>query len=71
MATSLSEMTKKELVRLIETVIDRKLVEVFDTYEDVELKPEVRERLIRQRELVAQGERGVAFEDIVEQFDLD
>lgn len=67
MATSLNDMTKEDLIRLIETVIDRKLVEMFDTHEDIELKPEVRERLIHQRKLVAQGERGIAFEDVVEQ----
>ncbi len=71
MATSLNEMTKEELIQLIETVIDRKLLEVFDVDDEVELKPDVRERLIRQRAAVERGERGASFDDIVQQLDLD
>ncbi len=71
MATSLNEMTKEELIQLIETVIDRKLLEMFDVDDEIELKPDVKARLIRQRVAVAQGERGTSFNDVMRQLDLD
>lgn len=71
MGTLVSQMTKEELVQIIEAVIERKLLELFDSFDDVELKPEVESRLIHQKEMVAQGERGHAFEDIVQHLDLD
>jgi len=66
--TLVSQMTKEELVQIIESAIERKLLELFD--DTTELKAEVKDRLIYQKELVAQGERGHAFDDIVQQLDL-
>jgi hypothetical protein len=71
METLVAQMTKEELVQIIESVIERKLLELFDNFDEVELKPEIENRLIHQKEMVAQGERGHAFEDIVQQLDLD
>ncbi len=68
MSTLVSQMTKEELIELIESVFDRKLMELLD---DGEIKPKVIERLKQQGELVAQGERGQAFDDIIQQLDLD
>ena len=68
MDTLVSQMTKEELVQIIESAIERKLLELFD--DTTELKAEVKDRLIYQKELVAQGERGHAFDDIVQQLDL-
>ncbi len=70
METLVAQMTKEELVQIIESVIERKLLELFDKFDDVELKPEVESRLLHQKEMVAQGERGHAFEGIVQQLDL-
>ena len=67
METLVSQMTKEELIQTIESVMERKLLELFG---DIELKPEVEERLIRQKKMVDQGERGHAFDDIVQQLDL-
>lgn len=64
-------MTKEELVQVIETVIERKLLELFDDPDDgLKLKQSVRDRLLHQQEMVAQGERGQPFNDIVQQLDL-
>ena len=70
METLVAQMTKEELVQIIETVIERKLLELIDDFDDLELKPEVRERLIYQKERVSEGERGQAFEDVIQQLDL-
>jgi hypothetical protein len=64
MTTLVAEMTKEELVQVIETVIEQKLMDLFDDLDaGLELKPSMRERLLRQREMVAQGERGQPFGD--------
>lgn len=46
------------------SVIERKLLELFDDLDDAELKQEVRDRLRLQQEKVVQGERGHAFDEI-------
>lgn len=59
MTTKVSEMTTDELQVLIETLIDRKLAEwLGDPDEGLELKAEIRERILRQRKEFAAGKRG-------------
>jgi hypothetical protein len=71
MTTLVAEMTKEELVQVIETVIERKLMDLFDDLDaGLELKPSVRERLLRQREMVVQGERGQPFGDVMKELGL-
>lgn len=67
MSTLVSQMTKEELIQIIESAVERKLIELLA---EGELKSEVHDRLIRQREMVAQGERGRTFQDIVQELDL-
>ena len=60
MASTVGHMTKKELVHVISTVVEQKLVELFgDPDEGLELKGNLRKRLIRQKRAVAKGERGI------------
>jgi hypothetical protein len=71
MTTLVAEMTKEELVQVIETVIEQKLMDLFDDLDaGLELKPSVRERLLRQREMVAQGERGQLFGEVMKELGL-
>jgi hypothetical protein len=68
MTTLVAEMTKEELVQVIETVIEQKLLDLFDDLDaGLELKLGVRGRLLRQQEMVAQGERGQLFTDVIHQ----
>jgi hypothetical protein len=67
-----AEMTKDELMAMIEVMIERKLQEmVADPDADLDLRPEVRTRLIRQKQAVAEGERGEALDDVVRRLGLD
>jgi hypothetical protein len=71
MTTLVADMTKEELVQVIETVIEQKLMDLFDDLDaGLELKPSVRERLLRQKEAVAQGERGQHFGDVLQELGL-
>ena len=67
MDTLVAQMTKEEFIQTIESIIERKMLELFA---DAELNPEVTERLIHQKKMVAQGERGHAFDDVVQQLGL-
>lgn len=67
METLVAEMTKEELIQTIESVMERKLLELLG---DGEVRAEVEERLMRQQAMVAQGERGRAFDDVVQQLGL-
>jgi hypothetical protein len=67
METLVAQMTKEELIQTIGSVMERKLLELFG---DGELSAEAEERLARQQEMVAQGERGHAFDDVVQQLGL-
>ena len=66
MATTVAQMTKGELKEMIETTIEQKLLELLgDPDEGLPIRKVVRDRLLRQKQAVAQGERGEAFEDAV------
>jgi hypothetical protein len=61
-------MTKDELREMIETTVEQKLLELLgDPDEGLPIRKSVRDRLLRQKQAVAQGERGEAFEDVVRQ----
>ena len=63
--TTVAEMSKDELHDMIEQVIEQKLLEILgDPDEGLEIRKSVRERLLRQKEAVAAGERGRPFEEL-------
>jgi restriction endonuclease S subunit len=71
MSTLVAQMTKDELIEVIETIIERKLLEILSTFdEEVNLKQTVRERLLRQKQMVKDGERGQSFDAVVQQLGL-
>lgn len=71
MAITVAQMTKEELQIMIETTVEQKLLEILgDPDEGLEIIDAVRDRLLRQREAVAAGERGQSFEDVVQQLGL-
>ena len=64
MSTSVAQMTKKELAQMLSNVVEQKLVELLgDPDEGLELKANLRKRLIRQKKAVAKGERGEDFSE--------
>lgn len=72
MADTVAQMTKEELREMIETSIEQKLLEMLgDPDEGLEIKKSVRDRLLRQKEAVAAGERGEPFEDVVRRLGLE
>ncbi len=71
MAT-IMQMTKEELQEIIESAIDRKFMEwIGDPDEGLEIREELRERLVRQKQAVAEGDRGDSLEDVVQGLDLE
>ena len=72
MATKVAQMTKSELQEMIETTVEQKLLELLgDPDEGLALKKLVRDRLLRQKQAVAAGERGKPFKDVVRRFGLE
>jgi hypothetical protein len=72
MADTVAQMTREELREMIETSVEQKLLEILgDPDEGLEIKKSLRDRLLRQREAVAAGERGEAFEDVVRRLGLE
>ena len=56
---------------MIEASIEQKLLELLgDPDEGWEIRESVRDRLLRQREAVAAGERGQLLNDVVQQLGL-
>lgn len=65
--TTVAEMSKDELREMIEALIEQKLLEILgDPDEGLEIRKPVRERLLRQKEAVAAGDRGQPFEEVVQ-----
>ena len=64
-AAKVAQMTRDEFQEMIETTVERKLLELLgEPDEGLSLKKSVRERLVRQQEVVQKGERGRAFEEV-------
>ena len=70
------QMTQDEFKEMLESVVEetveRKLIEILgDPDEGLEIRSELRERLLRQRQEVARGERGRPLEDVVRELGLE
>lgn len=71
MAT-VAQMTRDELRELIETTIEQKLLELLgDPDAGLLIRKAVHDRLLRQQQAVARGERGEPFEDVVRRLGLE
>lgn len=69
---TVAQMTKDELREMIETIIEQKLLELIgDPDEGLPLRETIRNRLLRQKEAVARGERGEPFEEVVQRLGLE
>jgi hypothetical protein len=72
MATdSVAQMTQDEfkemLERVVEATVEQKLIEMFgDPDQDLVIRNGVRERLLRQQQQIAAGERGQPLHDVMQ-----
>ena len=71
-----AQMTQSEFKELLEAVVEstveKKLLEILgDPDEGLELREAVRDRLIRQRKAVINGQYGQPLEDVVTELGLD
>jgi len=72
MATKVAHMTKDELREMIEGTIEQKLLELLgDPDEGLPLRKQIHDRLLRQRQAVAAGERGEPFKDVIRRLGLE
>ena len=71
MSDSVAQMSKDEFRELIESVVERKLLELLgDPDEGLELRKAVSTRLDRQRAAIAGGERGRSVDEVVAELKL-
>ncbi len=69
---TVAQMTRDELREMIETIIEEKLLEVLgDPDEGLPIRKTIRERLLRQKEAVASGERGEPFEEVIRRLGVE
>ncbi len=67
-----ADMTTDELREMIESSVERKLVELLANPDaGLELRPEIVESLQRQETEYAQGRRGKPLEDVAKRLGLD
>ena len=72
MAATVAKMTKHELKEIIESTVERKLLQLLgDPDEGLALKKALKDRLLRQRWAVVAGERGESLTSIVKRLGLD
>lgn len=72
MTITVAQMTKGELREMIEASIEEKLLELLgDPDEGLPIRQSVRERMLRQRQDVAAGERGEALEEVIRRLGLE
>ena len=71
MSTTVAQMTRSELEEVIGAAVERKLLELLgDPDEGLPVRKSVHDRLLRQRQAVAAGERGEPLEDVVQRLGL-
>lgn len=76
MAQTVAEMTKEELREMINSAVgaavEQKLLEILGDPDDgLEIRKVLRNRLLRQQQAVAAGERGQKLEEVVQQLGLE
>jgi hypothetical protein len=72
MASTVAEMTRSELKKMMEAVIERKLVELLGDPDDgLLLRRSVRARLLRQKRAVSGGERGKSLDEVAGRLGLE
>lgn len=65
MSTTVVQVSKQELTKIISNVIEQKLIELFGDPDDgLTMKQNLRKRLLRQKRAVEKGERGVELSSI-------
>lgn len=71
MATTVSQMTVRELRDLIGDVIEEKLSSLLIDEDELEITDDLRERLLRQKKQIENGERGIPMEDVITRLGLN
>jgi hypothetical protein len=72
MAATVAKMTKHELKEIIESTVEKKLIELLgDPDQGLVLRKALKERLSRQQKLVAAGERGESLTAIAKRLGLN
>jgi len=72
MSITVAQMTREEFKEMIEATVEQKLLELLgDPDEGLVLRKTIRERLLRQKQAVAEGERGQPFEEAVQNLGLE
>ena len=65
MSSTVVQVSKQELTRIISNVVEQKLVELFGDPDDgLTMKQNLRKRLLRQKRAVNKGDRGIDLSSI-------
>ncbi len=71
MAKLVAEMTAEELREVVGSAVEKKIVELLgDPDAGLEIRENVRKRLLRQKRAVAKGDRGEPLENVVRRLKL-
>ncbi len=73
---TIARMTPSEFKELLETVVEatveRTLLEILgDPDEGLEICSDIKERLLKQRQDLAMGQRGRSLDEVIQQLDLE
>ena len=72
MASTVAKMTKHELQEIIESTVEKKLLQLLgDPDQSLVLKKAFKDRLLRQRKAVAGGERGESLTAVMKRLGLN
>jgi hypothetical protein len=71
MAANVGQLSTDELREIIGSVVEQKLKEILgDPDEGLELRGDIRDRLLRQKKAVANGERGEELEEVAKRLGI-
>lgn len=70
-ATTL-DITSEELTALVKNIVDERIIELIgDPEDDLEIKSELKARLINQRKEADNGDFGIPFDEVLKRLEFD
>lgn len=72
MSTTTLDITGEELTALVKNIVDERIIELIgDPEDDLEVKDELKERLIAQRKEADNGDYGIPFDEVLKRLELE
>lgn len=72
MSATTLDITAEELMALVKNIVDERIIEIIgDPEDDLELRDELKVRLLNQRKEADNGDYGIPLNEVLKRLELD